>query len=64
MKLTKTQKEVLKSADGPNGFSCVDDYKPARKLIELGLCSVKHESFGKITIFSTDAGRRALEADG
>lgn len=59
-KLTNAQAELLREANCAEGTSCVPQYKPAQKLIALGLAEwtpLGYESRIRIT----DAGRKALE---
>jgi len=61
-KLTKPQKELLSEI-----VECArvvnDGYKPAIKLVELGLAEWSHGNFGSSTLHATPAGRAAMEAD-
>lgn len=60
MKLTKPQAELLR--DVANGGNAVDTYPPARKLVELGLCTREVVGLSDRLIL-TDAGRAALEKE-
>ncbi len=60
MKLTKTQLELLWYVS--NGGSAVDSYPPARKLVELGLCTRKVVGLSDRLIL-TEAGRELLAKD-
>lgn len=60
MKLTKPQIELLR--DVANGGTAVDNYPPARKLVELGLCIREKTGFSdRLSI--TPAGRSALSKE-
>ena len=55
-KLTSAQKQLLREVfNGEEG--CSDAYKPAQRLVELGLCIWKAEN----RLALTEAGRLALE---
>lgn len=57
-KLTRTQTELLREIF--NGEDrCSDAYRPAQKLVELGLCIWRTETRLQLT----EAGREALKAE-
>jgi hypothetical protein len=60
MKLTKPQAELLR--DVANGGNAVDTYPPARKLVELGLCTREVVGLSDRLIL-TDTGRELLAKD-
>lgn len=59
MKLSKAQKETLITTYNTKGqvFRCVSDYKPAQKLLELGLFAVSFPGEFSTTYRITSAGR-------
>lgn len=60
MKLTAPQKNLL--VDVAFGVKYVTpSYKPAAKLVELGLCTLHTSRFGDVWLELTDAGRAELE---
>lgn len=60
MKLTKPQRDLLAEAVGLGKVTCGADYKPARRLVELGL-AISHEGrLGGHWITPTPEGRDAL----
>lgn len=61
MKLTKPQLELLNDATQGNGHT-VEHYRPAQKLVALGLCEWRHDGVGGSWLNVTDAGRAALKA--
>ena len=59
VKLTEAQRCLLADAARPYGVTCSDNYKPAIKLVSLGLAIWTEGRFSdKLEI--TDAGRAAL----
>jgi hypothetical protein len=57
MKLTTAQREVLNNVVKEcGGYACTDNYRPALKLVELGLCESRQVSFGQIKLVATDKG--------
>ena len=60
MKLTEAQRELLALAVSKGRVGCIESYRPAIKLIDLGL-AVKDggKSYGYMHIRPTDAGRVA-----
>lgn len=63
VKLTKPQQDLLADVVAGGGFTCVDSYPPARKLIALGLIKARTGPFGTYKIEPTDAGRDAVTQD-
>lgn len=62
-KLTKAQLELLSDANDPTGTACVQEYRPAQKLVELGLAEWGPPlRAGSPRLRITTAGRAALEA--
>jgi hypothetical protein len=60
MKLTAPQKNLLVDVD--NGVKYVTpSYKPAAKLVELGLCTLHTGRMGNDWLELTDAGRAELK---
>lgn len=60
MKLTEAQFALLKAVE--NGDDrCNDSYKPALKLIQLGLCDGKSYGIARLRLSLTEAGRQALK---
>jgi hypothetical protein len=60
MKLTKPQGELLR--DVANGGSAVEEYPPARRLVELGLCVRERIGISNM-LRITEAGRNALDKE-
>jgi hypothetical protein len=60
MKLTKAQLELLNDCRHGQPYNCSSTYKPAMKLIELGLVTGSVAKFGAFRITITDAGRKIL----
>ncbi|MDP9590641.1 UNVERIFIED_ORG: hypothetical protein J2W19_003205 [Shinella zoogloeoides] len=60
MKLTKPQRELLR--DVAKGGNAAEEYPPARKLIELGLCIRERVGISSI-LRITPAGRNALDKE-
>jgi hypothetical protein len=69
-KLTKAQRELLAEAARPDrrtpgshypgGCSCVPQYRPAQKLVALGLARWRDDNPETNHLLVTDAGRAAL----
>lgn len=53
-RLTPAQEALL--LDLPT--SCVSDYKPAIKLVELGLAEIKEGAYGTSRLVSTELGQK------
>ncbi len=65
MKLTKPQAGLLATIAkaGERGTTTFEGYKPAIKLVELGLAQWERPtSYGFVSVTLTDAGREALAA--
>jgi hypothetical protein len=62
MKLTVPQADLLvKVATNLTGYYCNPDYRPAKRLLELGLCDGKWSTFGAFKLVLTDEGRAEIE---
>lgn len=58
MKLTKPQRELLEFICGSSNGRCVSPtYKPAQKLVELGLAELREQRLGNPILVVTDLGR-------
>jgi hypothetical protein len=65
MKLTKAQWTTLVDADADErGFSCIETYPPAVKLIALGLVDARSVGIGTVRITPTGKGRDVIKAGG
>lgn len=49
-KLTKAQSAVYNEVQSVGHLYCMDDYKPALKLIEMGLVSYSRQTFGQLRL--------------
>lgn len=58
MKLTRPQMELLK--DCADCCPCVDSYRPAQRLVALGLAEWTRGNYGSSYLNITEAGRRAI----
>ena len=63
MKLTKAQEDILRLTEN-SGFSCASYYRPAKRLVELGLCEWNTGNLGSTWLTITEAGRAALKEMG
>jgi hypothetical protein len=61
IKLTKPQKDLLASTLGRAGVICSSSYSPCKKLIELGLVTLRTAKLGTEYITITQAGKDALK---
>jgi hypothetical protein len=58
MKLTKPQRELLRYlCTRAHQLSVSPSYKPARKLVELGLAELREQRLGNPILVVTDLGR-------
>jgi hypothetical protein len=64
VKLTKPQLETLEEIVHRDGLSVSASYKPAQRLVDLGLITLSEQRFGGHYARPTDAGRRALAEAG
>jgi hypothetical protein len=60
MKLTQPQLMLLGDLVRNGKDHCFEGYKPAQKLIQLGLAKARKGSFGSLHLEPTEAGRAAL----
>lgn len=49
-KLTKAQQSLLDEVNQKGEVRCIDSYRPAKRLFELGLVDVRDASFGAIRL--------------
>lgn len=62
IKLTVAQADLLcRVAEDGGKYHCSDTYRPAQKLVALGLCEGNFGKFGSYTIILTQAGRDHME---
>ena len=63
MKLTPAQKEFLQllAEAGEDGRNVYDGYRPAMKLVELGLAKKTYSRFGSTRCTITDLGKEMME---
>lgn len=64
MKLTPAQREYLELLfeAGEGGIPTWSNYRPAKKLVELGLARWKHQSLSSPLCIITDDGRTLIAA--
>ena len=56
VKLTKAQQALLDEVNELGSVRCVNEYKPAQKLIELKLVSFVERKYGTITLKRISSG--------
>lgn len=61
IKLSPAQKNVFSDLVKSGAFRCVCDYKPALKLVELGLAKGEESSYSSIVLTLTKAGKEFAE---
>lgn len=61
LKLTPAQKSVLIELSKAGKFDCVDNYKPALKLIELGVVNSERLRYGLLRLTANDRTGEAVE---
>ena len=62
MKLTTPQADFLVRLGEHGSMHCSPEYRPARKLVDIGFAVGKLGRLGSYTFSITDAGRAELEA--
>jgi len=60
LKLTPVQKSVLIEVGTSSVFDCEIGYKPAKKLIELGIVSSTKLSYGRVRLTPNDRTAEAV----
>lgn len=51
LKLSQAQRRVMNTVKTTGQFECIENYMPARKLLELGLVrEASKDSYGRITL--------------
>jgi hypothetical protein len=59
---TEAQRQLLRDVDNECGAYCVGNYRPARKLVSLGLAEWEDGNPSSDWLYITEAGRTALRA--